>query len=469
MSSSPASGVDRPALLPALAVGLGAAMLVIAWVTATRWNTYWNFSEGVYAMTSRELIHGQDLYRGVVVAQPPNMFLVGGAALLVSDTLGGLRIAMDLFQLGGGLLAALAVWRMTGSRWLAAAMVPIAVALPWAVHEQGTLTPEVVVLPLLMGAAVLVARPRTAVIGGVLLALACFTKVPYLIPAVLVTIAVRTRWRVLLGLSVGLAVQALAGWLVFGDGLWNDAIVAQLQSRHRPVPVMLRIAEQAGWNLAGLLAGVVLLLIVFVARRRRDTDPDQLRASFALALGLGLTFASVLKKGTDLNILVPIELSLLPVAAVGWWSAWGAGRARAATITIRATVVALVGLTVVQGPSLAVAPVREALFRRPGGGNVSGFQRRTFAWGRYLGSGQVGAIVARARTCPAGEPWGGAPFFAFLADRRMPAGQPDLYIISQVRYHRRTLARVRADQPWCTATGLRLGGAALNPRAPGAR
>jgi hypothetical protein len=49
--------------------------------------------------------------------------------------------------------------------------------------------------------------------------------------------------------------------------------------------------------------------------------------------------------------------------------------------------------------------------------------------------------VARARACPPGAAFGGAPLIAFLAGRHPPADQPDQFIIS----HARTLKGVRLE------------------------
>ena len=48
-----------------------------------------------------------------------------------------------------------AVWRLTANRPATAAAVPLALLTPWAVHEHGALTPELLVAPLLLGAVLL--------------------------------------------------------------------------------------------------------------------------------------------------------------------------------------------------------------------------------------------------------------------------------------------------------------------------
>ena len=78
----------------ALAAGTLVGALVLVALHLWRGIEYWNYSEGVYAYTSRMLLHGGDLYGHVVVAQPPWQFLFGAAALAIHDTLPFLRLAV---------------------------------------------------------------------------------------------------------------------------------------------------------------------------------------------------------------------------------------------------------------------------------------------------------------------------------------------------------------------------------------
>ena len=83
----------------ALAAGtlLGALVLVV--LHAWRGIEYWNYSEGVYALTSRLFLDGHGLYGHTVAAQPPWQFLFGAAALALDDSLTFLRLAVGLAQL----------------------------------------------------------------------------------------------------------------------------------------------------------------------------------------------------------------------------------------------------------------------------------------------------------------------------------------------------------------------------------
>jgi hypothetical protein len=99
------------------------------------------------------MLHGSALYSSFAGAQPPGVFLGGVALLAVHDGLEWLRFAVACFQLGAGVIAGAIVLRVTGSL-VGALLTPALVLLtPWAVHEHGALTPELVALPVLLGAA----------------------------------------------------------------------------------------------------------------------------------------------------------------------------------------------------------------------------------------------------------------------------------------------------------------------------
>src|SRR5689334_7554825 len=91
------SGVACLALAAALLAALG------LW----RGESLWNPSDGVYAMASRQFLHGIGLYDGMATSQPPLVYLVGAGLLGVSDSLTMLRAGLELF----GLATALLVWR----------------------------------------------------------------------------------------------------------------------------------------------------------------------------------------------------------------------------------------------------------------------------------------------------------------------------------------------------------------------
>ena len=457
---------DRLRRTPAAAIGAVLGLVVLAVLHVAHGRSYWSFSEGVYALTSRLLLDGHDLYGDVVVAQPPVLFVVGAGFLGISDTIEGLRLLVGLLQLAGGVLAAVTLARLgAGRAWVALAPL-LALLMPWAVHEHGALTPETVAVPLLMGAGLLVARRRGAPWAGVLLGLAVFTKFTFLLPAAALVLVAADRPRTLRWTVGAIVVQAGLWTALFGGSLWGDTIVAQSESGTRTVRYLAEVLVQGGWNLLGPLAGCALLAAAWWRGRSRDgagaderpadgrardataaegatpdrsvltPDPAQLRASVALAAAMLLTTGTMLKEGTAVNVLVPVEVALLPVGLLGLAVAWRT-TARPAW---RAGLVALAFLPLAQSGALLAAPTDPVGFLRPFSAD---------AWARVLSHDEVDAEVARARGCPAGAPYGGWPYLAFVADRPMPDNQPDLFITWRVPYHHATLARMQADGPPC--------------------
>ena len=154
--------MPRRVALGGLALGVVALVLLRLW----QGDDYWDYPEGVYLLSARLWNHGSELYRHMVGAQPPGVFLAGAGILRVHDSLGFIRLVLGVGQLGAGLIAARVAWRLSASP-VAAVLTPALVLLtPWAIHEHGSLTPEVLAPPLLLGGALLAARPRTAAAGG---------------------------------------------------------------------------------------------------------------------------------------------------------------------------------------------------------------------------------------------------------------------------------------------------------------
>ncbi|MCK9250112.1 MAG: hypothetical protein M0P31_14200 [Solirubrobacteraceae bacterium] len=430
----------RLATAPAPVVGGVIGLMVLVVLHVVRGVEYWNFSEGVYAFTARLLLDGHDVYGDVVAAQPPVMLLAGAGILAVSDTIEGLRAGVALLQLAGGVLAALTAARLGASRAWVVATPALAMLLPWAVHEHGALTPEPIGLPLLLGAGLAAARPgHAARVAGVLLAVAAFTKVTFLLPAVAVTLVARDRAVVARWLVGALVVQAALWTALFGGGMWGDAVVAQSESAIRSVRYMVEVLSQSLWSLLGLLGGVAWLLCAWRRERRSSTpavDADQRRVSVTLAIAMLLTSATMLKDGTGLNVLVPVETALLPLAVAGFALAWRT----ASRPAVRVVVVTLALLGPAQSMALLAGPEDPVGFLRPFSGT---------AWARLLSSDEVRAQATIARACPPGAPYSGQPFVAFVAERPMPADQPDLFITARAEHHRDVYARMLAVAPRC--------------------
>ncbi|MEA2124786.1 MAG: hypothetical protein QOI80_1568 [Solirubrobacteraceae bacterium] len=414
-----APALDRRTLAAALVTGLAALVALRLW----QGEDYWTYSEGVYALTARLFLHGADLYGTTAAAQPPGVFVVGAGILALHDSLEFLRLCIGLIQLGGGMIAAVVAWRLSGSRAAAVAAPALLLLTPWAVHEHGSLTPEPVAVPLLLGGALLVSRPATAAPGGALAALAIGFKLPFLAPAIGIVACASDRRRAALGAGGALVVMVGAGLAVFGSGLVRDVITAQLRGGRHALGALPGFVAQAGWNLAGLLPAALLLV------RTRTRDPALARAWLGLTVGLLATLLTIAKLGTALNILVPVEAALAPVAlavAVRW--------RRLGAVALAFVLVQTVAL--VAFPARTIFPFVRPLSERG-------------AWGRQADAAQVRRLAAAARACPPGIAYSGEPFVAFMAHRRPPGGQPDLFLVPRSPVLARERRAVAADRERC--------------------
>jgi hypothetical protein len=431
--------------LLAVSAGLPLGLGVLLLVHFVLQSTYWDYSEGVYAMTSHLMIHGGDLYGQIVGAQPPGVFLAGAALLLIHDGLEWLRFGIACFQLGAGLIAAWIVWRLTENR-LATALTPAAALLtPWAVHEHGALTPELVSLPVLLGAVAFAAEERHARWAGLLAGVAPLLKLPFLIPAVAIVAASAAPRRVGLWAIGTLAIGAGLTTLLAGTNVWHDAVYAQLQVGTRPFRILKGFWAQAGWNLLGLAIGAGAALYYRAQARHRIL----FRLSVAFAVAMIVSFLTNVKPGTGLNVTVPVEAALVPLAITGTVFAIraasrrpldGAGRRR--TPKLLATVsVAGLAFVLAQTISLLVSPGHSEPFLRAGSRP---------AWGILMTASQTKAAVLHAQTCPSGVPYAGPPLIAFLAGRSMPDNQPDQFLPENSSALGGVAAKVAAVHPVCS-------------------
>lgn len=391
--------------------------------------TYWDNSEGVYLATSHAFLHGTSLYDPMVAAQPPPLFLLGGVTLWIHDSLGTVRIVIGLIQLVAAVLSATLVWRLTGNRWAAAAAAPISYLAPWTAREYGTLIPELLAPPLLIGGILLAGRPRAlGVVAGVL----AFVKVPFLLPAAaLVVIARRRRDAGIVALVTFVALWVVS-LIVFGGSLWTDVVRAQMQTGHPRVKDLAGVWAQAAWNEIGLLVAAALAW-----RFRRFLDEPLLRGTLLVTGATALTFLSTWKLGTSLTVLVPIEAMLVPLAVAG---VAGAARSRSRAWALAGAV--CVAFALVQAVALLSKPeiTGQHPFLRPGS------QPR---YGVNLGKAGVDAAAAAARACPPGVPYSGPPFIAYVARRPMPAGQPDQFLTAKAAVLRDVNARIQAVTRRC--------------------
>ncbi|HEY2769417.1 MAG TPA: hypothetical protein VGI87_02570 [Solirubrobacteraceae bacterium] len=390
------------------------------------------------------MLHGGGLYSSFAGAQPPGVFVIGTVLEAIHDSLEWLRFAVACFQLGAGVIAGAMVLRITGSRVASILAVPLVLLTPWAVHEHGALTPELVALPVLLGAALagagadggrgrLRGRGRGgSVLAGVLCGLLLLIKVPFVIPAIVV-VGLSTDWRRAALWAVVVAVVGLAlTWVLGGEGFWRDAVYAQTQSGSRTLGALKGFWAQALWNVIGL----VVAAAIAVWLRVQAVDRRMLRMLLGLAAAMIVTFLTNFKEGTGLNITVPIEAVLVPLAVTG--TVFAVRSPRAWLIGGMCAVAWL--FTLAQSVSLITSPKHAQPFLRAGSSN---------AWYELMSASELRAAVAAARRCPDEVPYSGAPLIAFAAGRPMPGGQPDTFIIGHAPALHAFLGRVDAVARRC--------------------
>ncbi|MGD0198021.1 MAG: hypothetical protein ABSC56_08980 [Solirubrobacteraceae bacterium] len=415
----------------------GLTLLVVEFVLLAIWqrNGYWDFSDGVYADTARELLHGTSLYHGVAAAQPPPIYLVGAGLLAIHDGLASVRAGMAVAQLASAALVAYAVWRLSGRRWLAVVGGLALPLLPIDLHEHAQLIPEVVAAPLIMLGAICAARPRGALVAGALLALAAACKLAFVLPAILIVLGAGDRKRATIGLvggGLGLGALALLG---YGSPLWTETVRAQFEVGGASLHYVGGLLAQAVWNELPLLLGAAALLYARGRQPRSITlDAPLERTLLGAALGGLLLGLTLFKHGSYLSVFLVAEPPLLTLAAVGAAVLWQ--RSSAARVAIM--VLAL--LLVAQSVSLLADPTDPSIARRPGA--HSGLSEVTTP-------ASVSRAVAAAQRCSARFAYAGAPYIAFLADRRMPGAQPDTFMLSYAGADGAFARRAAADEPRC--------------------
>jgi hypothetical protein len=411
-----------------------AGVPVIGVLLAWWGHAYWNYSEGVYLVTARSLDAG--LYSEVVAAQPPPLFWFGGAVLAVADSVIAVRVVLALLALATGWLVALCVWRLTASRTGAALAGVAALVTPWRLHESLTLTPESLAAPLLLAAAVLGAgvSPRRAALGGVAAGLAACVKLAFALPAAALVLGVAARARFAASATITALVLATLSLFLYGGAVIENVVTAQAQTGTRGLAVVASLLVQAAWNLAPLLLPAALAWPL----RARLRDPALLRALGALLLGSLALVPTVFKEGTSLNLIAVIEPAAVALAASAAIVLVEVEHARRGLAL--GAVAACAALALAQSASLVLSPEDPGVFARP---------LSALAYERELSDAQVDDAVQRARGCPPGVPYSGPPYLAFVADRPVPGGQPDTFILERAEIHDEERAAAAADTPRC--------------------
>ncbi len=398
-------------------------------------SAYVDYSDGVYALSSRLVLHGSAPYQQFAAAQPPGVFYVGAALLALGDSVDALRRSLAVVDLVLAATVLVAVWRLTERR-LAAALAGIAMLItPWALREHTQLLPETFAAPLLVGAMLAAARRRTAWVGGVLGALAVMFKVAFVVPAITIAIAAASPVIAAVGLTATLALGALVSGITFGGPFWTEAFRAQAETGLHSLHYVGGLWVQAAWNLLPLAVPAVIA----VYRRRRALDGAQFRTVLAGALGSLVLLVTLLKQGSYLNVLVVIEPPAVILAACGWtWLLTGKAVRRRGGPLLLAGLSLLLGL--IEIGSMLGSPEDPTLFGRP-------FAASAPSWA--LSSTQVDAQIAPAKRCPISDAYSGPPYLAFAAGRRMPGSQPDQFIIEHAHANARFLAAATRDMSRC--------------------
>lgn len=433
-----------------------AAAAIVALEHLWRGQSYWNFSEGVYLVTARAVLDGENLYAGIAAAQPPPLFYLGAGLMAISESLLFVRGALGLSTVAVGALVAVIVCRLTGRPAVGVAAGLAALLTPWTVREHATLTPDPLAAAPLLAAALLAARPgsRAAVAGGALAAVAASLKLAFLLPLAAVALVARRRGPFVAGALLAGGALAVASFAAWGPAVWDNLVSAQRETGFQ-LDRIPGLVGQSLWNIGPLVALAALALLA----RDRARDPALFRSLVALlagSLALALTF---LKGGTYLNTLAVVEPPAIALAAVGlcWFledrSLLGERR-RLAAVAVGVACAAVI----VQSAVLFVRPDAPFGFGNP-------FLSRDP--GHELSAEQVRAAADRARECAPGAPYSGSPFIAFVADRTVPGGQPDRFIVGEADVHADLRAQVAADRPLCpyrTIGGLPEGGATVGSR-----
>lgn len=421
--------------LGTLVAWAGAAIALLVLLRVWQGDAYWEYSDGIYALTGRLVLHGSDLYRDVAAAQPPPIYYAGAGILALGDSIAGLRAGLSVVALVTSLLVLLCTWRLTRSRPAAVIAGLLALVTPWALREHAQLVPETFAAPLVLGAALAGSRGgRGATVAGVLAALAVAFKLALLLPALAVLLAARRRGRALLAAAVAGAVLAAGFLLAFGGPLLDGAVRAQRETGTSGLHHVAGLWAQAGWNLMPLLACAAL---AWPAWRSTGSDDDRalLRTLAAAAAGSLLLLLTLFKHGSYLTVVVVAEPPLLCLAAAGVTTAV---RERANGRLALAGAAAL--SAALEVGSLLVSPGDPSLFTRPLAASGP-------AW--TMSPSQVAHAVAALRTCPPGVAVSGPPYLAFAAGRHIAGDQPDQFIVANAAILARFRRAAELDQPRC--------------------
>ena len=134
-----------------------------------------------------------------------------------------------------------------------------------------------------------------------------------------------------------------------------------------------------------------------------------------VALATLLSALTTVKLGTALNVLVAVEVALVPLVIIGAVNIW---RGRSRWRWLLGAPDRAGGAADRVDPRSARA--RRGIFMRPGS---------NLAWAQKLTSGDVDHTVFVASHCAPTAVYPGDPFIAFVGHRVMPGDQPDQFLL----------------------------------------
>ena len=310
----------HPARLNPSALFAGLCLLILCAVLIPRGDSYWNFSDGVYLYSSRDLLHGGDLYSGFAAAQPPPLYYAGAGILALCDSIAGARIGLAAINVLTALTVMIAVRRLTGRARLAAVAGALALLTPRALHDTAQLLPETFAAPLVMAAALAASRRASSALGGALAVLAAAFKLAFVLPLAAIALAAASVRRYLAGAAASAIVLGAVFLIAFGAEMTDSVIGDQRSLGFTELSKLPSLLAQAGWNLLPFSLPVLAAWVY----RERSRDPQLMRTLAMAALGSLAVFVSIVKYGTYINLAVVAEPPLLALGAAGASWAWDA-------------------------------------------------------------------------------------------------------------------------------------------------
>jgi hypothetical protein len=401
--------------VPILLLGAAASWLLLRGID----HRFISFSDGVYlyAASIGAADGAHALYHSVTLSLPPALPL--GAALLwrASPHVETIRLALA----GLGLVTAGLTYRagrdLFGLGAPAAALGAL-IAATGPVHAQFVgLEGEAILAPLALALALALAHRRDDA-TVVLLGLGFFIKLtwaPFFLAGA-AAIALRSGWRKGLVMALSGALIAVAAYA---------AVIEAFGWSVRELVLELLLAQSSSGFQLGLLAGVVAVVAVLwwpflplLAPGLRGLDRS---TSFVIAAAAA-SGLFMLKQGTFFNVLYPLEPFVALAVVAGAGALWTSTRPR------HRFLVAVCALGVAaHALSLATRSTAHVLPLPLGAAVVDTDNERVV-------DRIAGAIDARSK---AGEPVLVNPYFALIANRRLPGGAADWFILRSLdRYCR---------------------------------